>query len=181
MKIALFVTATEQDVIGRDGNIPWHIAESARHFQALITGSVIIVGHRTFEEIVREVGRPLPGVLTIVLTQSPWPGLQVFNDRDIVLYQPTVQSALKLAKAFTWFIGKKELFIIGGAQIFAATLPYADRIYLTRIHTDISGDVRMPIGWLDDFELDRSAQATRSVAPHAELDYSLHEFNRKLH
>lgn len=180
MRVALFVTATENDVIGRDGSIPWHIDESSRHFQALTNGGVIIVGHHTFDEIMREVGRPLPNMLTIVLTQSPWPGLQVLNDRDIVLYQPSIPSALKLAKAFIWFLGKKELYVIGGAQIFTAMLPYADRIYLTRIHVDIPGDVRMPLGWLDDFELDLSKQAQWPASRYAELTYSFRQYNRKL-
>lgn len=178
MRVSIFVTATDDDIIGNEGQIPWYLPESSRHLQALITGSVIIVGNHTYQTIIREIKHPLPGTLTVVLTQSPWPGLQVIEDRYIVLYQPTIQSALKLAKAFTWFLGKKELFIIGGAHTYAAALPHTDRIYLTRIHADIPGDAKMPLGWLDDFTLNLSPQEQWSVNQTAVWNYSFRQYNR---
>lgn len=180
MKTSIFVTASDNDVIGRNGQIPWHIAESSRRFMALIRKSVVIVGHTTFKDIMGEVGRPLPGILTIVLTKTPWPGIQVVEDRNIILYQPNIQAALELAKAFSWFIGREELFIIGGAQTFTAILPYVDRVYLTRIHIDVPGELRMPLGWLDDFKLDMSRHGTWPVERTSELEYSFRQYNRKL-
>jgi dihydrofolate reductase len=180
MRTSMFIIASDNDVIGGDnGGVPWHIDESSRFFMDMIRNSVIIVGHNTFNEITREVGRPLPNVLTIVLSGSPWPGLTVSGDRDVVMYQPTVQAALKLAKAFTWFIGKKELFIIGGAKTFTSMLPYVDRVYLTRVHVDVPGNVRMPLGWLDDFAYDQNYKEIGPVTRTAELHYSIKQFNRK--
>jgi len=114
--------------MGRDGDLPWHLPADLKRFKKLTTGHSIIMGRKTFESI----GRPLPKRRSIVLSQTPSfqpEGTEVAASLD---------EALKLART------DEEVFVIGGARVFAEALPIADRLYLTRVHADIEGDVFFP-------------------------------------
>ena len=126
--ISLLVAATENDVIGRDNGMPWHLPDDLKHFKALTLAKPVLMGRRTFESI----GRPLPGRTTLVLTRAvDWavPGVTVVADLDAAI----------LASG-----SAPELIVAGGAQVYALALPRATRIYLTRIHAVIEGDTRLP-------------------------------------
>ncbi|HEY1898549.1 MAG TPA: dihydrofolate reductase [Steroidobacteraceae bacterium] len=126
--VSLLVAATENGVIGRDNGMPWYLPDDLKHFKALTLGKPVLMGRKTFDSI----GRPLPGRTTLVLTRAPdwsFPKVTVVPD---------------LAAALREAAGAPELVVAGGAQVYALALPRARRIYLTRIHTILEGDTRLP-------------------------------------
>jgi dihydrofolate reductase len=147
VRVSMIVAATADEVIGHDDDLPWHLPDDLRRFKALTSGHVVVVGRKTHESIVKRLGKPLPGRISVVVTRDPRPG-----DGPVV-YQPTVAAALSVARAIEEFAGRDEVFVIGGAQVYAEALPGVDRVYLTRVQLDVDGDTRMPAGWLDGFAL----------------------------
>lgn len=130
MRISLIVVVAENGVIGREGGMPWRIPEDLKFFKNTTLGKPVIMGRKTFQSI----GRPLPGRMNIVLTRdSHWhaDGVNVARDLD---------AALRLARN----TGTIEVMIIGGAAVYDAALPLADRIYLTRVHREFDGDTLFP-------------------------------------
>jgi dihydrofolate reductase len=148
MRTSLLLAASENDVIGRDNDLPWHLPTDMRRFKALTAGHVVVVGRRTHESIMSRLGRPLPGRITVVVTRHAGrPG------EGPVIYQPSVAAALSVARSIEGFAGRDEVFVIGGAQIYTEALPEVDTVYLTRVHAHVDGDARMPASWLDGFKL----------------------------
>jgi dihydrofolate reductase len=169
VRTSLFLAATEDDVIGRDNDLPWHLPADLRRFKQLTSGHVVVVGRRTHESITSRLGRPLPGRITVVVTsQAGRPG------EGPVIYQPSVAAALSVARAIEGFAGRDEVFVIGGAQVYTEALPEADTVYLTRIHAHVDGDARMPAGWLDGFKLADSQDGPAGE----ELSYAFERYER---
>jgi len=125
---------SENRVIGRGQQIPWHLPEDFKWFKRMTTGQVIVMGRKTFESI----GKPLPNRTTIVLSRSQFshPGAQTVSDlRQIDLENET-----------------REVFICGGAQVYAQALPLCSNLYLTRLKHVVEGDVFFP-SFEERFEL----------------------------
>jgi dihydrofolate reductase len=114
----------------------------------LTDGHVVLAGRYTHESIVARLGKPLPGRFTVVATRAVDVG-----GTDQVVFEPTIDAALSVARGIERFAGGAEVFVIGGAQIFAQTLTEVDTVYLTRVHSEPDGDTRMPAGWLTGFTL----------------------------
>jgi dihydrofolate reductase len=148
VRVCLIVAADRSEVIGRDGGLPWHLPEDLRRFRRLTTGHVVVAGRRTHDSIVARLGHPLPGRVTVVATRKA-----DRRSHGSVIYQPDVASALAVARAVEAFAGGDRVFVIGGAEVYAHALPDVDEVLLTRIDDDVSGDVRLPEGWLTGFEL----------------------------
>lgn len=125
--LSLLVAISENGVIGKDNTLPWHLPADLKYFKNLTWGMPVVMGRKTFESI----GKPLPGRKNIVLTHNT-----AFTAAEITVVS-NLQEALKASAA----ADVKEVFIIGGAQIFKEALPLAQRIYLTRIHQTFDGDV----------------------------------------
>lgn len=125
--ISLIVAVAENGIIGDRNTLLWHIAEDLRRFKALTTGHPVVMGRKTYESL----GRPLPNRRNVVITHSDTEiaGCEVVHSLD---------------EALALFPADEEVFVIGGAQIYAAALPIADRFYLTRVHHDYEGDTRFP-------------------------------------
>ncbi|MFZ2490586.1 MAG: dihydrofolate reductase [Thermoanaerobaculia bacterium] len=124
------VAVTTNGVIGRDGDLPWHLSSDLKRFKALTTGHHLIMGRKTFDS----VGKPLPGRVNVVITRDP----ECRIDGAIVVN--SIEDAIRVAEE----AGDAEAFIGGGAEIFAQTLHRADRMYITRIHTELEGDTFFP-------------------------------------
>jgi len=118
----------ENRVIGRNNALPWHLPADLRRFKSLTLGHAVILGRKTFETI----GKPLPGRRWTVLT------------RDRRWRHPGVDVAHGLDQALGRLAGDAEVFVAGGAEVYAQALARADQVYLTVIHADIEGDVRFP-------------------------------------
>jgi dihydrofolate reductase len=148
--ISLIVAASRNNVIGRDGSLPWHLPEDLRRFRRLTTGHPVVVGRLTHESIVTRLGRPLPGRTSVVVSSHPGAA------QDGVLWASSVAEALAAARAIAEQGGAGaggEVFVGGGTSVYQQALPQADRVYLTRVHREVDGDTWMPPGWLAGFTL----------------------------
>lgn len=128
MEISIIVATSKNSVIGRDGGIPWHLSADLKRFKALTTGHPIVMGRRTFESI----GRPLPGRRNIVISNSvnAIEGCDVIKSVDDLLNDKSLDGMI---------------FIIGGGEIYKQFLPYAKKVYLTEVETEIAdGDTFFP-------------------------------------
>ena len=127
MSISIIVAASENGVIGRDGDLPWHLPADLKRFKKLTLRHAVVMGRKTYQSILESLGRPLPKRRSIVLSRDPGcqaSGAEIASGLD---------QALKLAA------GDDEIFVIGGASVFAEALPKADRLYLTRVHAEGRG------------------------------------------
>jgi len=129
MKISLIAAVADNRVIGRRGRLPWRIPADLARFKALTMGKPVIMGRKTYESI----GVALPGRQNIVVTTQ-----RDLGNNDLILAR-SVHEALTKAEAFG-----PEAMIIGGAEIYAATLPLADRLYLTEVDAKVEGDTLFP-------------------------------------
>ena len=130
MIVSLLVAMDERRGIGRAGRLPWRLSTDLRRFRELTMGHHIIVGRKTFESI----GKPLPGRAMIIVTRDP-----LYQVAGCVTAHSIVD-AIELARA----AGETELFICGGAEIYAQTIAVAERIYLTRVAADCDADTFFP-------------------------------------
>jgi dihydrofolate reductase len=127
--VTLVAAVADNGVIGADGDIPWRIPADFAHFKALTLGHVLVMGRATYESI----GRPLPGRTTVVLTRDPdW-------SADGVLVAPDLATALRRAAEVA-----PEVFVVGGASVYAEALAVADAQVLTEVHLAPEGDTRYP-------------------------------------
>jgi dihydrofolate reductase len=129
MILSLIVAMSENNVIGANQKLPWHLPEDLKRFKKLTLGHPIIMGRKTYDSI----GRILPGRTNIIVTRS------VNRSVEGAVMAASVNDALKPYKS-----SDQEIFIIGGGEIFSQTLSVCDRIYLTLIHQQIDGDVKFP-------------------------------------
>lgn len=134
MRVSLIVAMAENRVIGLDGGMPWHISADLKYFKRTTMGAPVIMGRKTYESI----GRALPGRTNVVITRNP-----EFR-RDDAEVAGDVAAALRKAQAFAEIEGGGEVFVIGGAEIYAQTLDAADRLYITEIKSAPPGDALFP-------------------------------------
>lgn len=126
--ISLIVAASENNVIGVQGELPWRLSGDLKRFKALTMGKPIVMGRKTYESI----GRPLPGRQNIVVSrQADFEA----DGCDVVL---SIDAAIAAAG------DADEIMIIGGSHIYQEFLPRAGRIYLTRVQANVAGDVYLP-------------------------------------
>ena len=145
-KVVLVAAVAENGVIGDGPDIPWRIPGEQAEFKRLTMGHTLLMGRTTYESI----GRPLPGRTTIVLTRDEsW-------HADGVLVAHDVEEALRLAADLPG-----DVMVAGGAEVYAATLPYADEQVLTEVHLDPEGDVLYPA-----FETSEWTEAERRPGEH---------------
>lgn len=129
--VSLIVAYSKNRVIGRKGDMPWHLPNDLKHFKELTTGKTVVMGSKTFDSIVQRLGHGLPNRRNVVLSRDPNLKAQGAEVTDSV------------SKALNSKPGE-ELFVIGGGQVFTLALPYADKIYATEIDAHIEGDVVFP-------------------------------------
>lgn len=137
--VSLIVAMSSNRVIGRGGDLPWHLPADLRHFKKTTMGHHLIIGRATWDE----VGKPLPGRTMVVVTRN-----RDFS-ADGVLVAHSVEEALALAR------DDNEPFIGGGAEIYRQALvaDLVDRLYITRVHARVEGDTFFPPIDLDQWLL----------------------------
>jgi dihydrofolate reductase len=134
MKIVLVAAIGENFVIGRDGQLPWRLKSDLQHFRKVTMNRPVVMGRKTHESI----GKLLPGRTNIVLS------------RDLTLVATgavlatSLDAALSFARADAAKHGVDEIMVIGGSDIFAATMPMADRLEITHVHMAPEGDAVFP-------------------------------------
>ena len=164
--LSLIVAISTNGVIGRGDDLPWRLSADLRRFKRLTMGHHIVMGRKTHESI----GRELPGRTSVVVTRSADYQPDGADGVGIVVAH-SLDEALELVE------NDDEAFIIGGAEIYRQALPLADRLYVTRVHAEIDGDVSFPEFDLGAWQLleDEHHQADEKNA-HA---YSFQVYERK--
>lgn len=133
--ITIIAAIADNNVIGSANNLPWHIPEDLKHFKNLTTNKTVVMGERTFDSIISRLGKPLPNRKNVVITDN---NDKIFPEGVIVLHD--IESVLSLED--------KEIFIIGGGQIYKQLLPLADRLEITHVKASPEGDVFFPeVNW----------------------------------
>lgn len=144
--INIIVATANDNVIGRNNELPWHYKEDLKYFKEKTSGHPIIMGRKTFES--------LPSLLSnrhhVVISR------QANDNEDNVSWVNSIQEALLLATSLD-----EEVFFIGGGSVYKQALDYADRIYITRINLDVDGDTHFPDS-LEGFQLTSSVESERS-------------------
>lgn len=131
MILSIIVAASENNVIGEDNKLIWHLPDDMKFFKEKTSGHLIITGRKNYESI-PEKFRPLPNRVNVIITRQKnyhAPGAIVVG---------SIEEAMKYAAEKH---GSEEVFIIGGAEIFKQTYSACDKIYLTRVHHYFEGDV----------------------------------------
>lgn len=131
MKIALAAAVARGGVIGRDGDLPWHLPEDLAHFREITMGYPVVMGRKTWESL-PERFRPLPGRRNVVVTRDPeW-------------CAEGAERAGSLDAALALVAGAERVSIVGGGELFAAALPIADELLLTELELEVEGDTFFP-------------------------------------
>jgi len=134
-RVTLILARARNGVIGAKGGLPWHLPEDLAFFKRTTMGHPIVMGRKTWESI----GRPLPGRRSVVVT------------RDRTFFATGAEVVHSLNDAVALCAGSDEIFVIGGAQLYAEALGRADRLLLTEIDADFEGDTFMPAAAADDW------------------------------
>jgi len=129
MNISIIAAIAENNVIGKDNNLIWHISEDLKRFKKLTTGHSIIMGRKTYESL---PFKPLPKRKNIVISSQK--GLR-FEGTEII---HSIDETLNHCK------NEEEIFICGGAEIYLSFLPIANRLFLTKVHHTFDGDTFFP-------------------------------------
>ena len=126
--LSLIVAVDENNLIGNNNQLPWHLSADLKYFKSVTMGKPIIMGRKTFDSI----GKPLPGRKNIIITRNnnfKAAGCEVYTD---------INEAIKNCEP------EEECFVIGGAELFRIALPLANKLYLTKIHHQFEGDTFFP-------------------------------------
>ena len=160
-RVSLIVAMAKNRVIGINNTLPWHLPADLKHFRTLTMGHHIVMGRKTFDSI----GKPLPGRTSVVVTRN----------RDLQIGGCTVVHSLEQAIAAC--AGDDEIFVVGGAEFYAQALVIADKLYLTEIHKDVTGDAHFPAIDYDEWqEMSREEHNQQEPQP---LEYHFATYQRK--
>ena len=164
MNIKAIVACSENQVIGREGDLPWKLSADLKHFKKTTSGHHIIMGRKTFDSL----RRPLPNRTNIVLTRN----------KDISFPEGVHRfSNLEDALAFSKSEEQENIFIIGGSQIYQLAWPHIKTLHITLVHTNIEGDAFFPKPDIDQWTLISSEHHEKDERN--EYDYSFQVWERK--
>ncbi|MCC6888406.1 MAG: dihydrofolate reductase [Hyphomicrobiales bacterium] len=167
-RIVLVVAVAENGVIGQGGALPWRLKSEMQRFRALTLGKPVIVGRKTYDSFTR---KPLPGRTNIVVTR----------DCDLAIAGAVVTTnldfALDAARGDALRRGVDAICVVGGADIYAQTMPLADRVVLTRVALRPKGDTTFPA--LDPTLWRETARSDYEPGPQDEAAYSIHVYERR--
>lgn len=145
--ITQIAAISENNVLGKDGDLIWHIPEDLKRFKRITMGKPMIMGRKTFESF----PAPLPGRLHIVLSTKPQ------ENTKSVVWVKTIEEGLEVAKS-----KDEDFFIIGGGKVFEQTFNITDRLEITRIHKSFNGDTFYPEIKEENWKLIESKQGSDS-------------------
>ncbi|MDB5813458.1 MAG: Dihydrofolate reductase [Rhodocyclales bacterium] len=152
--IAIVAAVAENGIIGHNNSLLWRLRDDMRHFKTLTLNHAVIMGRKTWESL----GRPLPQRRNIVITRKSnfgAPGAEVVHS---------------LAEALSRCAGDEQVFVIGGAQIYAEALPLADVLYITDVRCAPEGDASFPV-------IDHSRWRQTQRTSHAADEFNEHAFD----
>jgi dihydrofolate reductase len=158
-KVAIVAAVARGGVIGRDNSIPWRLPEDMERFRVLTTGHAVVMGRRTWDSLPDRF-RPLPGRRNVVVTRDPdWAA-------------EGAERSSSLDDALRLLADEPEVFVIGGADVYAAALRVADELLLTELELEVEGDtVFPPVDWADFEEVSRESQVSGNGTPFSFVKY----------
>jgi dihydrofolate reductase len=130
MLISIIAAVDERGGIGRNNRMPWHLSDDLKNFRRLTIGHHVLMGRKTYQSAAGK----MPGRKLIVLSR----------DQSFAAEDAHVVGSFDAGVQYARVAGETELFVIGGAQVFAQALPVAQRFYLTQVHADANADVFFP-------------------------------------
>jgi len=164
MKLSIIVAVSENNVIGIDNQLPWHLPADLKYFKNLTSGHPIIMGRKTFESI----GRPLPNRENIVITRDA-----AFHHEGIVI-KHSIEEAIQYCRT-----KDDEIFIIGGDTIYQQTISWVNRIYYTRVHVSLEhGTAFFPVLNMEEWKLVQSEYHIKDEKN--QYDYTFEVYDRML-
>ncbi len=161
MSLSIIVAMARNRTIGINNTLPWRCPEDLKHFKALTLGPHMIMGRKTFDSI----GKPLPGRTTVVVTRD-----QNLKIEGCVVAH-SLQDAIAACK------NDNEVFVVGGAELYALALPFVDTLYITEIQQDVDGDAHFPE--FDKNAWRETAREVRSQETPQRLDYHFVTYRRR--
>lgn len=154
-EIAIIAAFSKNRVIGKNGTIPWNIFEDKKRFKELTTNNVVIMGRKTFEDIVHLLKKPLPVRINLVLSKT-----KTFSTDDFVKSDEPISSVTKTFSDLTSAINfakenysDKKIFICGGESVYREAISLTGKMYLTKIDENFEGDVYFPEFDENEFEI----------------------------
>ncbi|MFT4863637.1 MAG: dihydrofolate reductase [Pseudohongiellaceae bacterium] len=167
MKLALICAMASNRVIGDKNSLPWRLSDDLKYFKRVTMGSCIIMGRKTWESI----GRPLPGRTNIVLTSNT----EFYAEGATVV--SSLDEAMSVAEKVSAEAGMDEAFVIGGAALYKAALPFAQRFHLTSVHANVEGDTSLvefdESDWIEESREDFSKSEAN------EFDFSIRVLRKR--
>jgi dihydrofolate reductase len=167
IKIVMIAAIGENNVIGRDGKLPWRLKSDLKNFRKLTIGKPVIMGRKTYASI----GKPLKDRTNIVLT----------SDRGLVapgaVLATSLDAAVSYAQRDAERRGVDEIMVIGGSDVFAAMMPQADRLEITHVHASPEGDAFFP-----SFDLKiwrEEARSKHAAGPDDDADFTVVTYLRQ--
>jgi dihydrofolate reductase len=162
--LKMVVAIAANGIIGRGNTLPWYLPDDLRRFKEVTTGKTIVQGSNTYRSIISRNGKPLPNRHTIVLTSTPEnPEFQGVETTD------RWQSIVVRAE-------HEDIFVIGGAKVYAQFLPYAQELHLTRVNSHVQGDALFP-EW-DISEWERISYEPHFKSGRNEFDFTFEIYRR---
>ncbi len=160
-KLSIIVAMAQNRTIGVNNTLPWRCPEDLKHFKALTMGHHMIMGRKTYDSI----GKPLPGRTTVVVTRNT----DLSIDGCIVTHS--------LLEAIASCAGDKEIFVVGGAELYRQAIPLVDTLYITEIQQEVEGDAFFPE--FDANEWQETARELRAQETPQPLAYHFVTYRRK--
>lgn len=143
-------------VIGNRNDLPWYLPEDLKRFKEITTGHAVLMGRKTFESILKRLGKPLPGRKNIVITRQD----NYIVPTGVYVYK-SIEDALK-------DFADHDVYVIGGSEIFRLALPLAQKMYVTQVHKEYPGDVFFP-------QINFNEWKKVSEEPHEEFTFQVYE------
>ena len=197
--VSIIVAMAANRAIGKDNRMPWHLPADLKHFKEATLGCPVIMGRKTFESILASLGKPLPGRRNIVITRNPafqYPGITSATTPEAALAAarspmapanppaPTVSAMTPMASMVsavpvvsTVPAVPAEVFVIGGAEIYCALLPLAQRIVATEIGRAFDGDAFFPA--LDPHQWRETARQPQPASGTPSVTFDFVEYRRQ--
>lgn len=132
------IAASENNAVGKNNDLPWHLPEDLKHFKQLTLGKTVLMGRKTFESILARLKKPLPGRKNAVITRQA----NYSAPKEVLVFNSFDQAVKNLAG--------EDVYVIGGAETVKLALPAAKKFYLTRVKGEFAGDAFLPeINWAE--------------------------------
>ncbi len=130
--VILIAAISKNNAIGNKGKLPWHIPEDLKRFKEITGGKTVLMGRKTYESILGYLGKPLPNRKNIVITRQ-----EGYAVPEGVLVYKTIEDAFQKHEG-------EDIYVIGGAEMYAQTIGLAEKLYITEVHQEIEGDAFFP-------------------------------------